>query len=60
LDRRSGKVLESKPLVDSNSEPKSRPVWAASLRWVFDPSTIPEDPVVNVTVNFHANCGGQD
>jgi hypothetical protein len=56
LDRSSGKVLTSEPLADPNVLPKARPVWGASFNWVFDPSTIPDDGTVNVTVRFRANC----
>jgi hypothetical protein len=56
LDRRSGKVLKSETAVDWNSRREASAVWGASLRWAFEPSTIPDDPIVNVTVHFHANC----
>ena len=60
LDRRSGKVLKSEPLVDWNGPPFVHAVWRASLSWVFDPSTIPENAVDTVTVHFHANCSVQN
>ncbi len=59
LDRRSGKVLKSESLVDWNG-PQFVALWRASLSWVFDPSTIPENAVDTVTIHFHANCGGQN
>ena len=60
LDRRSGKVLKSESLVDWKVPSHVPAVWRASLNWVFDPSTIPENAVNTVTVHFHANCGGQN
>ncbi len=60
LDRRSGKVLKSEALVDWNGPRLVPAVWRASLNWVFDPSTIPENAVNTVTVHFHPNCGEQN
>jgi hypothetical protein len=56
LDRRSGKVLKFESAVDWNSRPEAFAVSNASASWIFEPATIPDDPVVNVTVHFHANC----
>src|SRR5262249_52470997 len=57
LDRRTGKVTKSEALTDRDADAYA--VRGASLSWVVDPSTIPEDAVVNVKVYFHANCDGQ-
>jgi hypothetical protein len=59
LDRASGKVLKSEPLVSWNGPPQVRPVWGASLQWVFEPPTVPQDGVADVTVTFRANCSGR-
>ena len=61
LDRRSGKVLKSEPSVDFKTDSLYvNAVSEASLSWVFDPSSVPQNAVVTVTVHFQANCGGQN
>jgi hypothetical protein len=34
-------------------------LWSATMQWVFDPATVPADGLVQVKVDFQAQCGAE-
>jgi hypothetical protein len=58
VDHHSGKVTNSQTLSLSGGDSWviGRALWGATMNWVFDPATIPADDLVQVKVDFQAQC----